>query len=69
MKFGLHNNCFTVLHSYTRKKIYYNKADYEVISLALHEFDWEIELQDLSVDKQWSFFKEYIKKIRGAGTP
>ena len=54
--------CYTVIQNYTQKKIYYDKADYKAINEALHKIEWENELQDKSVDYQWTSFKESVKE-------
>ena len=37
-------NCYTVIQNYSRKKVYYNKADYNTIREALHKIEWEENL-------------------------
>ena len=55
-----------MLHSYTelyKEKDLIYQTDYEAINVVLHKIDWEKELEPKSVDNQWSYFKETIKRI------
>ena len=53
--------CYMTLKSYTRTKIYYNKADYESIKKELKDIKWKLQLEHKSVNEQWIYFKEVIR--------
>ena len=45
-----------------QKKIKYDKRDYEAMRSAMRDYDWKENVNALSVEEHWRFFKETLAK-------
>jgi hypothetical protein len=57
------------LKPYSKKKIFYDKGDYEQIKINLQSTNWEDLLRDKDVETQWKIFEARIKELEATFIP